>query len=216
MIPLPPALKVSLLNASKILHKAPDPLKFIIVKDGVANVTDGRFYLRIDMGIPDGYYHVHFDNGVYGLVKTEPKKVYNGVLNTGIDPEIIRPNFETISPLCIIEQPQNFLMDVLSHIVSKALELEDKIAIDKKGIGLKRHGDFYVNFNFNVPDVMYFDATHIHAAFTDAMRHPTIAIYQENGPITNEGPMAPLIIGFGWRNCSIVYPIPDGYRHYYS
>lgn len=217
MIPLPAPLKVSMSNATKMLLKRgiPDHLNFIIVKDGVANMTDSRFYLRMSIDIPDGYYQLTANESGWGLNKVVPDLMYNGVLNTGIDPEILRPNFETMQPLCVIEKPLELLMQIVSSVITVAVENDDKVAIDKTGIGLKKDGAVYFEYPFNIPEVIYLDPYYAHAAFTDAMRHPTIALYMETGH-QDKRPLTPLVIGYGWKNCSLVFPIPDNYRHMYS
>ena len=187
--------------------------KFVFVHNGVGNVTDKNFLLRFEVDAPNGRYDID-ERGA--LVPTEKPRVMGdfGVeLDFPFDPELIRPPFETMRPWCSMDPREVYGFFELLQVAKKK---DDKIYLEKTGMGLKREGDYYIDYPFNVPYKLELDPFYLHLAFTDSLRYPKIELYQEIRPEHGEEPKTPLVIGFGWKNCSLIIPRLDPYRRYYS
>ena len=174
--------------------------RFMFVKDGVGNVTNKKCLARFEVNLPPGKYEID----ALGTCR----QVFddNLVAHCPIDPELVRPPFESMPPRCVITQADLFSF---LPILQAAKERQETMYIEKKGMGPKRTGEIYLDYPFNVADIVEVDADYLHMAFTDLLRYPSIELYQE-------AENKPLVLGYGWRNCWLIAPIADQYRHYYN
>ena len=212
------SVTTTLLNVAKLFarKKSFANYDFIYVKDGVANVTDKRsIFLRFEVQAPDGQYLV----GRGGVLEACTKPIqgpFGKKFLTPIEPELIRPPLESMKPFCTFHP---VVLAEFLNVLNEAISREEKVYVESKGIGLKRHGEIYFDFAFNLPYKLEFDPELLKVAFTDAMGYSNIEMYQEIRQEHGEMPLTPLITssaGSGWKNCSLLSPIIDKYRSYYS
>jgi hypothetical protein len=184
----------------------------VYVKNGVANICDKKFAMRFSVDAPDGRYNISYDGGLLPAT-------YDVTLGCFVpfDLEMVRPPFESMSPFCRIENPDptKSVLTEFFPIIQIAMQKQENIYIDKRGLGLKRSGDIFFEYPFNTPHIIEVNPLYLHVAFTDALRYGIIEMYQEIRP-DQEEPNTPLVIGHGWSNCSIIMPIIDRHRHCYS
>lgn len=82
-------------------------------------------------------------------------------------------------------------------------------------MGLKRTGEIYHECPFNLPCKLELDPFLLGIAFADALRYTMVELYQEIRQDHGEMPKTPLVIGYGWKNCTLLTPIIDTHRNYY-
>jgi hypothetical protein len=209
-------ITTTLKNIATLFARMPeskDEFKVVFVNNGVGNVTDKSFLLRFEVDAPNGRYDI---NEVGALIPSQKPRLvgdFGRSMDFPFDPELIRPPFEHMKPWCVIEPQAIYGFFELLQIAKKR---EDRIYIEKRGMGLKREGDLYIDFNFGIPHKLELEPHYLHLAFTDSLRYPRIEIYQEIRPEHGEEPQTPLVVGFGWKNCSLIMPRVDAYRSYYS
>lgn len=190
-----------------------DDYKFVFVHDGVGNVTDKKILLRFEVDAPNGRYDIDERGALVPSQKPRLEGAFGVQLDFPFDPELVRPPFEHMRPWSELQPQQIYAFFELLQVAKKK---EDMVYLEKRGIGLKRHGEYYVEFPFNLPYKLELDPYYLHLAFTDSLRYPKIELYQEIRPEHGEEPKTPLVIGFGWKNCSLIIPKVDPYRSYYS
>lgn len=186
----------------------------VYVKDGVANIASPYGCLtRFEVQAPDGQYDITHDGFL-----TPTRQPILGPLNTLMefpyDPELVRPKFEQLQPLCAIETDAIKLL--LGDMIRPARDARESIIIEKGGIGQSRSNEKYIEFPFGVPRALRLNPLFLEVAFTDALRFPIIYLYQEIRPgelESKEGPQLPLVIGYGWKNCTLIRPMKDDERY---
>ena len=203
----------TLKNISRALAKIPDDdrnrdFKYVYVKNGVANICDRKFAMRFQVNAPDGRYNINY------MGELTPA-YYDVTIGSYMpfDLDLVRPPFEQMQPFC------RFHPEVLAGfypIIQEASNRGETIYIEKKGMGLKRTGEIFCEFPFNTPHIIEVNPLYLHLAFTDSRRYDMIEMYQEIRPDDEEEPKTPLVIGYGWNNCSIIMPIVDTYRKHYT
>lgn len=188
----------------------------VYVKDGVANVASPYgCHVRFTVDAPDGQYDISYNGGL-----APTRQVIFGPMNTHLefpyDPELIRPPFEKLTPLC--QLTPTVIMEILPFIRA-AKDSGDHLMIEKGGMGFSKVNDQYIEYPFGVQKPLKINPLFLEIAFTDGLRFPSIEMYQEIRPEeleSKEGPTTPLVIGYGWKNCTLIRPIVDAYRSYYS
>lgn len=186
----------------------------VYVKDGVANVASPvGCHTRFEVNAPDGQYDITQD----GFLRPIMQPIL-GPMNTPLDfpydPEVIRPAFERLKPLC---QIQTALINELLIFVRSARDAKEFIMIEKNGMGFSRSNEIYIEYPFGAPRTLKMSPLFLEVAFTDALRFPMIEMYQEIRPgdlESKEGPQLPLVIGYGWKNCTLIKPLGEHERFY--
>ena len=176
--------------------------RLIRVTYGVLSITNKAVMVRTDLKeCPDGFYRIT-------TALENDKRVINGVLDAensaviGTYPDVDRvmPNLKNLAFQTIMAQAQvAYFMAFCQEVAA----IKGTVVIESRYAYCMQNKDISFGFDFNTPVPINCNAFFLLQAVREVSKYPSIYITREVATNEKGERNMPLILGNGWRNCSM-------------
>lgn len=189
--------------------------KFIKVRDGIANITNGRVLVRSRIGdVPEGFYMFGDDGYLYDS-KTEAVNLCSkyGTYNRFPDVDVLRVDMSsmTFSTPVLAEEIRQ-MIDFINHVRSQEVseigtrdyQEQSFVVFDGNTLYSRSIADLWFRLSFSSPvnaDTGYFHANSLRHVLTDMLRYPHVFFGRDCRGVLDD---APLFIGVDWNGCGLI------------
>lgn len=181
-------------------------LRLIRVTNGVLSITNKAVLVRTELpGCPDGFYRLttSLENDkriITGVAEAEN----SAVIGTYPDVDRVMPNLKNLAFQTIMAQTQvSFFMAFCQEVAS----VKGAVVIESRYAYCLQNKDISFGFDFNNPVPINCSGFYLLQAVREVSKYPNIYITRENATNEKGERNMPLILGNGWKNCSMAATI---------
>jgi hypothetical protein len=201
-----PIINPSFGNASKLfaMELTEARMKYVMVHDKVANLTNGKLLLRRRVNAPNGLYDINAD-GSLSPANVAEHTSYPNVLT--LEQAVNQATDQTRGIYVHVSPPiPSEALGMLKAMCDAIVTRSGDLILSREAAWMEQDPTVNMMFGFGLPTDTKVNPKLLAIALVEMAQYSFVYLKQEIRPKDKE-PSTPLILGLDWGSCALIMPI---------